>query len=106
MTKHRIERRNYSVSVLEIQDGFVNDKGVFYLPMYSLRKNGEPLLIMSGGGITASYPYVEAYHIMLHLESVTDDDYSLMVSSWSPTDLILCEEELKLVGSNPVATTV
>lgn len=49
-------------------------------PLYAVLRNGEPIHICKS--ISTAHPKRVATDIMLHLQAVTDDDYSLELTQW------------------------
>ena len=75
------EKPTYKPSQWEIQHGFIRD-GVFHRPDFVVLRNGK--LIDLDGNWCSSYRYQQAFHIMLHLQAVSDDCYTVEPISWQP----------------------
>lgn len=58
---------------------FIN--GIYHAPLFAILRNGEPLLVM---GSTLAYQYSEASHILMHLQAVSNDTFTLEVVSYKP----------------------
>ena len=78
----------YTPHPYEIQHGKIKD-GVFWLPFFELCKNGKSIEPMGG---CECYPYAKAFHILMHLQAVSDDTFSLSPVMWQPrTDVDISE---------------
>ena len=78
----------YTPHPYEIHHGKIKD-GVFWLPFFELCKNGKSIDPMGG---CECYPYAKAFHILMHLQAVADDTFTLSPVMWQPrTDVDISE---------------
>lgn len=70
----------YVPSYWERKDGYFKD-GYFWLPEYTLCRNGE---FVSPHDVTYAFPYDKAFQILIHLQAVSDDNFTLEVVSRKP----------------------
>lgn len=67
-------------SYWERKDGYFKD-GIFHQPFYAVYQNGE---VLEPLGVVSAYPYDKAFHILIHLQAVSKDDFELKPVSWKP----------------------
>lgn len=75
MTTQKQFRPNY----FELKHGFY-ENGVFHCPAFAIFRNGERMVL--GGVIKVSYPYSQAHHILMHLQEVSNDTFTLEPTTW------------------------
>lgn len=68
--------------------------GVFHKPNFVVMRNGK--YIELNGSTVSAYSYKDAYHIMLHLQAISDDEYTIQPCSWlAMTDYnVLLDDEV------------
>ena len=72
------EKPLYVPSYWERKDGYFKD-GLFYKPTYAIFQNGEPLEPL---GIHFGYEYGKANHILMHLQAVSTDSFTIEPIMW------------------------
>ncbi|MPW71991.1 hypothetical protein D6D90_01390 [Moraxella catarrhalis] len=76
----KVTAQRYQPNYCEYKDGYFKD-GIFYQPLYAIHHNGELLAPL---GVVHSYPYDKAFHILMHLQAISKDDFELKPISWKP----------------------
>lgn len=74
------EKPLYIPSYWERKDGYFKD-GVFHKPSYEIFNNGAPLEPL---GVSFGYRYEVANHILMHLQAVSSDNFTIKPTSWQP----------------------
>lgn len=77
-TPTQAEKPLYVPSYWERKDGYFKD-GLFYKPTYAIFQNGEPLEPL---GIHFGYEYGKANHILMHLQAVSTDSFTIEPIMW------------------------
>ena len=72
----------YTPDTWERKHGKIID-GVFHKPNFIVLRNGKYIELM--GSTVSAYNYKEAFHIMLHLQTVCPNDtFTVEPTSWQP----------------------
>ena len=74
------EKPLYVPSYWERKDGYFKD-GIFYQPFYAVYCNGE---VIEPLGSVNAYLYDKAFHILIHLQAISKDNFELKPVSWKP----------------------
>ena len=74
------EKPLYIPSYWERKDRHFKD-GIFYQPFYAVYRNGE--MIQPLGSVNA-YLYDKAFHMLIHLQAISKDNFELKPVSWKP----------------------
>lgn len=81
------EKPLYVPSYWERKDGYFKD-GIFYQPFYAVYCNGE---VIEPLGSVNAYLYDKAFHILIHLQAISKDNFELKPVSWKPlNDFNVC----------------
>ena len=79
-TPTQAEKPLYVPSYWERKDGYFKD-GIFYQPFYAVYCNGE---VIEPLGSVNAYLYDKAFHILIHLQAISKDNFELKPVSWKP----------------------
>lgn len=74
------EKPTYKPDVWEIKHGKISN-GIFHRPFFVVCRNGEYIDLDNS---ISSYRYVTAFHIMLHLQAISNDNFTIEPISWQP----------------------
>ena len=81
-TKGEKAMQTYTLNQYDKQHGKVIN-GIFHKPIFAVYRNGE-LMEINGGQTSAYKDYATAYHILMHLQAISNDDFQILPVSWQP----------------------
>lgn len=81
-TKGEKAMQTYTLNQYDKQHGKVIN-GIFHKPIFAVYRNSK-MMELNGGQTSAYKDYATAFHIMLHLQAVSKDDFQVLPVSWQP----------------------